>query len=136
MKVGYCSSFYVLYRKVIIFVTRISAVRCVYVIVFFAALLVAARMHEFRRTIKDVIGIVKVCEATLRKRSGHQTHILPCLYLSESITLPSCHTCVSTFDLIAKLDHVLPSLTLSSLKHQLLITHRIMHPRKKRENTH
>uniref|UniRef100_A0A4W4HIX4 Transcription factor IIIB 90 kDa subunit n=1 Tax=Electrophorus electricus TaxID=8005 RepID=A0A4W4HIX4_ELEEL len=33
-----------------------------------AALLVAARMHEFRRTIKDVIGIVKVCEATLRKR--------------------------------------------------------------------
>ncbi|TSV02075.1 Protein jagged-1 [Bagarius yarrelli] len=33
-----------------------------------AALLVAARMHEFRRTIKDVIGVVKVCEATLRKR--------------------------------------------------------------------
>ncbi|MCJ8731039.1 hypothetical protein PDJAM_G00191240 [Pangasius djambal] len=33
-----------------------------------AALLVAARMHDFRRTIKDVIGVVKVCEATLRKR--------------------------------------------------------------------
>ncbi|KAK2853119.1 hypothetical protein Q7C36_008320 [Tachysurus vachellii] len=33
-----------------------------------AALLVAARMHEFHRTIKDVIGVVKVCEATLRKR--------------------------------------------------------------------
>ncbi|KAK3573569.1 hypothetical protein QTP86_027834 [Hemibagrus guttatus] len=33
-----------------------------------AALLVASRMHEFRRTIKDVIGVVKVCEATLRKR--------------------------------------------------------------------
>ncbi|XP_023829989.1 BRF1 general transcription factor IIIB subunit b [Salvelinus sp. IW2-2015] len=33
-----------------------------------AALLVAARMHEFRRTVKDVIGVVKVCEATLRKR--------------------------------------------------------------------
>ena len=32
------------------------------------ALLVAARMHEFRRTVKDVIGVVKVCEATLRKR--------------------------------------------------------------------
>ncbi|XP_035240444.1 transcription factor IIIB 90 kDa subunit-like isoform X1 [Anguilla anguilla] len=33
-----------------------------------AALLVAARMHEFRRTVKEVIGVVKVCEATLRKR--------------------------------------------------------------------
>ncbi|ROL49663.1 Transcription factor IIIB 90 kDa subunit [Anabarilius grahami] len=33
-----------------------------------AALLVAARMHEFRRTIKEVISVVKVCEATLRKR--------------------------------------------------------------------
>ncbi|KAK1791036.1 hypothetical protein P4O66_002080 [Electrophorus voltai] len=37
-------------------------------IIWLSALLVAARMHEFRRTIKDVIGIVKVCEATLRKR--------------------------------------------------------------------
>lgn len=35
---------------------------------FFAALLVAARMHDFRRTIKEVISVVKVCEATLRKR--------------------------------------------------------------------
>uniref|UniRef100_A0A8C1SLL5 Transcription factor TFIIB cyclin-like domain-containing protein n=1 Tax=Cyprinus carpio TaxID=7962 RepID=A0A8C1SLL5_CYPCA len=25
-------------------------------------------MHEFRRTIKEVIHVVKVCEATLRKR--------------------------------------------------------------------
>uniref|UniRef100_A0A672NZ44 Transcription factor IIIB 90 kDa subunit n=1 Tax=Sinocyclocheilus grahami TaxID=75366 RepID=A0A672NZ44_SINGR len=33
-----------------------------------AALLVAAHMHEFRRTIKEVISVVKVCEATLRKR--------------------------------------------------------------------
>uniref|UniRef100_A0A8C1CAE7 Transcription factor TFIIB cyclin-like domain-containing protein n=2 Tax=Cyprinus carpio TaxID=7962 RepID=A0A8C1CAE7_CYPCA len=33
-----------------------------------AALLVAARMHEFRRTEKEVISVVKVCEATLRKR--------------------------------------------------------------------
>ncbi|KAJ8410379.1 hypothetical protein AAFF_G00203600 [Aldrovandia affinis] len=33
-----------------------------------AALLVAARMHDYRRTVKDVIGVVKVCEATLRKR--------------------------------------------------------------------
>ncbi|XP_041951142.1 BRF1 RNA polymerase III transcription initiation factor subunit b [Alosa sapidissima] len=33
-----------------------------------AALLVAARMHDFRRTVKEVISVVKVCEATLRKR--------------------------------------------------------------------
>uniref|UniRef100_A0A665X6L9 Transcription factor IIIB 90 kDa subunit n=1 Tax=Echeneis naucrates TaxID=173247 RepID=A0A665X6L9_ECHNA len=33
-----------------------------------AALLVAARMHKFRRTVKDVISVVKVCQNTLRKR--------------------------------------------------------------------
>uniref|UniRef100_UPI003AAE9882 transcription factor IIIB 90 kDa subunit-like n=1 Tax=Centroberyx gerrardi TaxID=166262 RepID=UPI003AAE9882 len=33
-----------------------------------AALLVAARMHEFRRTIKEIVNVVKVCESTLRKR--------------------------------------------------------------------
>uniref|UniRef100_A0A3Q3J181 Transcription factor TFIIB cyclin-like domain-containing protein n=1 Tax=Monopterus albus TaxID=43700 RepID=A0A3Q3J181_MONAL len=33
-----------------------------------AALLVAARMHEFCRTIKEVVSVVKVCESTLRKR--------------------------------------------------------------------
>eukprot|EP00057_Strongylocentrotus_purpuratus_P034123 XP_794011.3 PREDICTED: transcription factor IIIB 90 kDa subunit [Strongylocentrotus purpuratus] len=33
-----------------------------------AALLVAARMHNFSRTQKDVIKVVKVCDATLRKR--------------------------------------------------------------------
>uniref|UniRef100_A0A3P9CCZ9 Transcription factor IIIB 90 kDa subunit n=2 Tax=Haplochromini TaxID=319058 RepID=A0A3P9CCZ9_9CICH len=33
-----------------------------------AALLVAARMHKFRRSVKDVIGVVKVCQTTLRKR--------------------------------------------------------------------
>uniref|UniRef100_F7DQ77 B-related factor 1 n=1 Tax=Ornithorhynchus anatinus TaxID=9258 RepID=F7DQ77_ORNAN len=32
------------------------------------ALLVAARMHDFRRTVKEVIRVVKVCESTLRKR--------------------------------------------------------------------
>ncbi|RLW10071.1 hypothetical protein DV515_00001889, partial [Chloebia gouldiae] len=31
-------------------------------------LLVAARMHDFRRTVKEVIRVVKVCESTLRKR--------------------------------------------------------------------
>lgn len=34
----------------------------------FSALLVAARMHKFRRTVKDVISVVKVCQTTLRKR--------------------------------------------------------------------
>uniref|UniRef100_A0A3B4Y2M0 B-related factor 1 n=1 Tax=Seriola lalandi dorsalis TaxID=1841481 RepID=A0A3B4Y2M0_SERLL len=33
-----------------------------------AALLVAARVHEFRRTIKEIVSVVKVCESTLRKR--------------------------------------------------------------------
>ncbi|TDG99274.1 hypothetical protein EPR50_G00209250 [Perca flavescens] len=33
-----------------------------------AALLVAARMHDFRRTIKEIVDVVKVCETTLRKR--------------------------------------------------------------------
>uniref|UniRef100_A0A8C7WZ62 Transcription factor TFIIB cyclin-like domain-containing protein n=1 Tax=Oryzias sinensis TaxID=183150 RepID=A0A8C7WZ62_9TELE len=33
-----------------------------------AALLVAARMHKFRRSVKDVISVVKVCHTTLRKR--------------------------------------------------------------------
>ncbi|PWA28949.1 hypothetical protein CCH79_00020735 [Gambusia affinis] len=28
----------------------------------------AARMHKFRRSVKDVIGVVKVCQTTLRKR--------------------------------------------------------------------
>ncbi|ESO86870.1 hypothetical protein LOTGIDRAFT_166871, partial [Lottia gigantea] len=33
-----------------------------------AALLVAARIHDFCRTVKDIIKVVKVCEATIRKR--------------------------------------------------------------------
>ncbi|XP_028293422.1 BRF1 general transcription factor IIIB subunit a [Gouania willdenowi] len=33
-----------------------------------AALLVAAHMHDFRRTVKEVVSVVKVCETTLRKR--------------------------------------------------------------------
>ncbi|KAH8310890.1 hypothetical protein KR044_003382 [Drosophila immigrans] len=33
-----------------------------------AALLIAARMHEFSRTLSDVIGVVKIHESTLRKR--------------------------------------------------------------------
>lgn len=34
----------------------------------FPALLVAARLHDFRRTVKEIVNIVKVCESTLRKR--------------------------------------------------------------------
>jgi len=34
----------------------------------FAALLVAARVHDFRRTVKEIVSVVKVCENTLRKR--------------------------------------------------------------------
>lgn len=33
-----------------------------------AALLVASRVHNFCRTKKDIVKIVKVCESTLRKR--------------------------------------------------------------------
>lgn len=33
-----------------------------------AALLIAARMHDFNRTLLDVIGVVKIHESTLRKR--------------------------------------------------------------------
>ncbi|XP_067680346.1 transcription factor IIIB 90 kDa subunit-like [Haliotis asinina] len=33
-----------------------------------AAILVAARMHNFSRTVRDLIRVVKVCETTIRKR--------------------------------------------------------------------
>lgn len=33
-----------------------------------SALLIAARMHEFSRTIVDIVRIVKIHESTLRKR--------------------------------------------------------------------
>ncbi|XP_047248868.1 BRF1 RNA polymerase III transcription initiation factor subunit a [Girardinichthys multiradiatus] len=33
-----------------------------------AALLVSARLHDFCRTIKEIVKVVKVCEATLKKR--------------------------------------------------------------------
>ncbi|XP_076464802.1 transcription factor IIIB 90 kDa subunit-like [Babylonia areolata] len=33
-----------------------------------AALLVAARMHDFNRTLKEMISVVRVCKATIRKR--------------------------------------------------------------------
>lgn len=44
------------------------------------ALLVAERMHDFRRTVKEVIRVVKVCESTLRKRS------VPFYYFYLSVT--------------------------------------------------
>uniref|UniRef100_A0AAR2L6S5 B-related factor 1 n=1 Tax=Pygocentrus nattereri TaxID=42514 RepID=A0AAR2L6S5_PYGNA len=60
-----------------------------------AALLVAARMHEFRRTVKEVIRVVKVCEATLRKR------------LTEFEDTPTSHLTIDEFmrvDLEAECD--------------------------------
>ncbi|KAM9354800.1 transcription factor IIIB 90 kDa subunit-like [Pholidichthys leucotaenia] len=33
-----------------------------------AALLVAAHLHDFHRTVKEIVSVVKVCETTLRKR--------------------------------------------------------------------
>lgn len=36
--------------------------------IFNLALLIAARMHDFNRTLLDVIGVVKIHESTLRKR--------------------------------------------------------------------
>ncbi|XP_064485092.1 transcription factor IIIB 90 kDa subunit-like [Ornithodoros turicata] len=33
-----------------------------------AALVVAARLHDFHRTVKDLVRVVKVCETTIRKR--------------------------------------------------------------------
>jgi transcription factor IIIB subunit 2 len=33
-----------------------------------ACLLIAARMHGFRRTQKDILKVVNVCDVTLRKR--------------------------------------------------------------------
>ncbi|CAL8315561.1 unnamed protein product [Merluccius merluccius] len=50
-----------------------------------AALLVAARMHDFRRTVKEVIGVVKVCQATLRKR------------LTEFEDTPTSHLTIDEF---------------------------------------
>ncbi|XP_015422227.1 PREDICTED: transcription factor IIIB 90 kDa subunit [Myotis davidii] len=43
----------------------------------FPALLVAARMHDFRRTVKEVISVVKVCESTLRKRWVAERRLRP-----------------------------------------------------------
>lgn len=45
-----------------------QALFCRLTLTSFPALLVAARMHDFRRTVKEVISVVKVCESTLRKR--------------------------------------------------------------------
>lgn len=47
---------------------RMTNVRNINCIEHFSALLIAARLHEFNRTVDDVIKIVKVHESTLRKR--------------------------------------------------------------------
>ncbi|KAK7903982.1 hypothetical protein WMY93_016589 [Mugilogobius chulae] len=50
-----------------------------------AALLVAARMYDFRRTIKEIVEVVKVCETTLRKR------------LNEFEDTPTSHMTIEEF---------------------------------------
>ncbi|XP_037605906.1 BRF1 RNA polymerase III transcription initiation factor subunit b [Sebastes umbrosus] len=70
-----------------------------------AALLVAARMHKFRRTVKDVISVVKVCQTTLRKR------------LTEFEETPTSHLTIDEFmkvDLEQECDP--PSFTASQQK--------------------
>ncbi|KAK0130756.1 Transcription factor IIIB subunit [Merluccius polli] len=57
-----------------------------------AALLVAARMHDFRRTVKEVIGVVKVCQATLRKRRCDSI-----LRLTEFEDTPTSHLTIDEF---------------------------------------
>ncbi|XP_069901122.1 transcription factor IIIB 90 kDa subunit isoform X3 [Globicephala melas] len=54
-----------------------------------AALLVAARMHDFRRTVKEVISVVKVCESTLRKSV--------CFRLTEFEDTPTSQLTVDEF---------------------------------------
>uniref|UniRef100_A0A8C5FXZ5 B-related factor 1 n=1 Tax=Gadus morhua TaxID=8049 RepID=A0A8C5FXZ5_GADMO len=74
-----------------------------------AALLVAARMHDFRRTIKEIIAVVKVCEATLRKR------------LTEFEATPTSHLTVEEFmkvDLATECDP--PSFTAGKTKNKML----------------
>ncbi|KAL8168835.1 UNVERIFIED_CONTAM: transcription factor TFIIIB subunit brf1 [Gekko kuhli] len=50
-----------------------------------AALLVAARMHDFRRTVKEVIRVVKVGESTLRKRAMQRFGISAVIMILPSI---------------------------------------------------
>lgn len=51
----------------------------------FPALLVAARMHDFCRTTKEIVSVVKVCESTLRKRS-----VFIFVYPLYNVTLNKC----------------------------------------------
>lgn len=53
-----------------------------------AALLVAARIHEFSRSVKEIIKVVKVCHATLKKR------------LLEFEDTPSSHLTIEEFQTI------------------------------------
>ena len=39
-----------------------------YLFILFVALLVAARMHEFSRSVNQIIKVAKVCDTTIRKR--------------------------------------------------------------------
>lgn len=41
-----------------------------------AGLLIAARMHGFRRSMKEVVQVVRICDVTLRKRYDYVTSVL------------------------------------------------------------
>lgn len=48
-------------------------------------------MHEFRRTTKEIVGVVKVCEQTLRKRSV-RTVFVQLRFLNLGCWLKVCRT--------------------------------------------
>eukprot|EP00122_Pirum_gemmata_P010760 Pgem_evm1s9959 len=53
-----------------------------------AALLIAARMHNFSRSIEDIVEVVRCCNVTIRKRLG------------EFELTPSASLAVSDFETI------------------------------------
>lgn len=62
-----------------------------------ASLLVAARMHGFRRTQSEIVRIVKICDATLRKRFDLfqlASHGFPCTYTGHHFLHSHSHPLV------------------------------------------
>ncbi|KAK3596018.1 hypothetical protein CHS0354_032541 [Potamilus streckersoni] len=74
-----------------------------------AALLVAARIHGFSRSIKEIIKVVKVCQATLKKR------------LMEFEDTPSSHLTIEEFQKIdLEEEHDPPSFTAGKKKAKMV----------------
>ncbi|XP_064621362.1 transcription factor IIIB 90 kDa subunit-like isoform X2 [Lineus longissimus] len=73
-----------------------------------AALLVAARWHDFNRTLRDIIKVAKVCESTIRKR------------LTEFEETPSSQLTIDEFQRIdLEEEHDPPSFTAGKKKAKL-----------------